>query len=276
MSFLDKSFMVLPMVFVIILGEIDISVGSTLALSSVVMGVLFSKGVPMPAAVIACLLTGAVCGLVNGLLVTRFKELSSTILTLSTMIVYRGFAYILLQDQSVGSFPKWFSYVGWGKIGELPFILLMFIIFAVLFGIVLHKTVFGRRIYAMGNNVTASEFSGIQVNRMKVIIFTLGGLMAGVSALFLTSKMGSTRPNIASGYELEVIAMVVLGGISTAGGKGRMIGAVISIFIIGFLRYGLGLANVTSQVLIIITGLLLIFAVMVPNLKFNILKKKKV
>ena len=100
--------------------------------------------------------------------------------------------------------------------------------------------------------------------------------MAGVSALFLTSKMGSTRPNIASGYELEVIAMVVLGGISTAGGKGRMIGAVISIFIIGFLRYGLGLANVTSQVLIIITGLLLIFAVMVPNLKFNILKKKKV
>ena len=122
MSFLDKSFMVLPMVFVIILGEIDISVGSTLALSSVVMGVLFSKGVPMPAAVIACLLTGAVCGLVNGLLVTRFKELSSTILTLSTMIVYRGFAYILLQDQSVGSFPKWFSYVGWGKIGELPFL----------------------------------------------------------------------------------------------------------------------------------------------------------
>ena len=98
MSFLDKSFMVLPMVFVIILGEIDISVGSTLALSSVVMGVLFSKGVPMPAAVIACLLTGAACGLVNGLLVTRFKELSSTILTLSTMIVYRGFAYILLQD----------------------------------------------------------------------------------------------------------------------------------------------------------------------------------
>ena len=276
MSFLDKSFMVLPMVFVIILGEIDISVGSTLALSSVVMGVLFSKGVPMPAAVIACLLTGAACGLVNGLLVTRFKELSSTILTLSTMIVYRGFAYILLQDQSVGSFPKWFSYVGWGKIGELPFILLMFIIFAVIFGIVLHKTIFGRRIYAMGNNVTASEFSGIQVNRMKVIIFTLGGLMAGVSALFLTSKMGSTRPNIASGYELEVIAMVVLGGISTAGGKGRMIGAVISIFIIGFLRYGLGLANVTSQVLIIITGLLLIFAVMVPNLKFNISKKKKV
>ena len=152
----------------------------------------------------------------------------------------------------------------------------MFIIFAVIFGIVLHKTIFGRRIYAMGNNVTASEFSGIKVNRMKVIIFTLGGLMAGVSALFLTSKMGSTRPNIASGYELEVIAMVVLGGISSVGGKGRMIGAVISIFIIGFLRYGLGLANVTSQVLIIITGLLLIFAVMVPNLKFKKSKKKKV
>ena len=275
MSFLDKSFMVLPMVYIIVLGEIDISVGSTLALSSVVMGVLFSKGVPMPAAIIACLLTGTACGMINGLLVTRFKELSSTILTLSTMIIFRGFAYTILQDQSVGNFPKWFSYLGWGKIGEIPFILIVFLVFALMFGIILHKTVFGRRVYAMGNNVTASEFSGIKVNKIKVLIFALGGLMAAVSAIFLTSKMGSTRPNIASGYELEVIAMVVLGGISTAGGKGRMIGAVISIFIIGFLRYGLGLANVTSQILIIITGLLLIFAVMVPNLKLNTWKKKK-
>ena len=275
MSFLDKSFMVLPMVYIIVLGEIDISVGSTLALSSVVMGVLFSKGVPMPAAIIACLLTGTACGMINGLLVTRFKELSSTILTLSTMIIFRGFAYTILQDQSVGNFPKWFSYLGWGKIGEIPFILIVFLVFALMFDIILHKTVFGSRAYAMVNNVTASEISGIKVNKIKVLIFALGGLMAAVSAIFLTSKMGSTRPNIASGYELEVIAMVVLGGISTAGGKGRMIGAVISIFIIGFLRYGLGLANVTSQILIIITGLLLIFAVMVPNLKLNTWKKKK-
>lgn len=119
----------------------------------------------------------------------------------------------------------------------------------------------------MGSNLTASQFSGIQVDKIKIIVFTLAGLMAAVTALFLTSRMGSTRPNIATGYELDVIAMVVLGGISTSGGKGRMIGAILAIFLIGFLRYGLGLVNVPAQALLVIIGLLLIAAVMVPQLK---------
>jgi rhamnose transport system permease protein len=127
----------------------------------------------------------------------------------------------------------------------------------------------------MGNNVTASRYSGIKVDKIKIIVFTVAGIMAAVTALFLTAKMGSTRPNIASGYELDVIAMVVLGGISTAGGKGRLIGAILSIFIIGFLKYGLGLINVKAQVLLIVIGLLLIFAVMIPNLKIGKRKLKK-
>ncbi len=275
MTFLDKAFIVLPMAFVIILGDIDISVASTVALSAVVMAVTYNAGVPMEMAMVICLLVGTLCGLVNGLLIVKFKELSAVIVTLSTMIIYRGIAYIILEDQASGKFPSWYKFLGWGYVGKIPFILIVFAVFAVIFALLLHKTTFGRRVYAMGNNITASRFSGVQVDKIKVVIFTLAGLMSAVTALFLTSRMGSTRPNVANGYELDVIAMVVLGGISTSGGKGRMTGAIISVFLIGLLRYGLGLKNVPAQALLIIIGLLLIFAVMIPNLKININKLRK-
>jgi rhamnose transport system permease protein len=267
MTFLDKAFMVFPMVFIIILRDIDISVASIVALASVIMAHLYSLGVPMELAVVICLFVGAICGLINGLLIVKFKELSAVIVTLSTMIIYRGIAYIILEDQSAGSFPEWFGFLGWGYVFGIPFILIAFIVMAVIFGLLLHKTTFGRRVYAIGNNPTAARFSGVQVDKIKIIVFTLAGIMAAITALFLTSRMGSTRPNVATGYELDVIAMVVLGGISTAGGKGRMLGAIIAVFLIGFLRNGLGLINMPAQVLMIIIGLLLIFAVMVPNLK---------
>lgn len=267
MTFLDKAFIVFPMVMVMILRDIDISVASIVALASVVMAHLYTLGVPMELAVLICLVVGAVCGLINGLLIVKFKELSAVIVTLATMIIYRGIAYIILEDQSAGSFPEWFGFFGWGYVYGIPSILLAFVVLAVIFGLLLHKTTFGRRVYAIGNNPTASRFSGVQVDKIKIIVFTLAGLMAAVTALFLTSRMGSTRPNVALGYELDVIAMVVLGGISTAGGKGKMIGAIIAIFLIGYLRYGLGLVNIPAQVLMIIIGMLLITAVMVPNLK---------
>lgn len=276
MTFLDKAFIVFPMVFVIILRDIDISVGSTVALSSVVMATTFNAGLPMQAAIILCLAVGAICGLINGLLIVKFKELSAVIVTLSTMIIYRGIAYIILEDQASGKFPHWFGFFGWGYVYGIPFILLVFFTFAIIYGILLHKTTFGRRVYAMGNNPVASLFAGVKVDRIKVIVFTLTGLMAAVTAIFLSSRMGSTRPNVASGYELEVIAMVVLGGISTAGGKGRMIGAIVAVFLLGFLRNGLGLINMPAQVLMIIIGLLLIFAVMGTNLKFSRKKHKNI
>ncbi len=267
MTFLDKAFIVLPMALVIVMGEIDISVGSTVALSAVLMGMVNAAGVPMPLAMALCLVVGCICGCINGVILTRFSELAPMIVTLSTMIIYRGIALILLEDQAVGRFPMWFEFFGWEYVGPVPFMLLTFVIMAVIFGLVLHKTTFGRQVYAIGSNRTASLFSGVPVDRIRITCYTLVGLMSGVTAIFLTSRMGSTRPNVAQGYELDVIAMVVLGGISTAGGKGRMIGAVMAVFIVGYLRYGLGLKNVSSQVLMIIVGLLLIFAVMLPNIK---------
>ncbi|RKP52993.1 ABC transporter permease [Cohnella endophytica] len=275
MGFLDKAFIVLPMVFIIMMGDIDISVGSIIALSSVVMGDLYAHGVPMPLAMIICLAVGTLCGWINGMLIVRYKELSAVIVTLATMTIYRGIAYILLKDQSVGKFPSWFKFLGWDYVGTLPFILIVFAVFAIAFGLLLHKTPFGRRVYAIGNNPTAARFSGVRVDRIKVIVFTLAGLMSAVTALFLTSRMGSTRPNIATGYELEVIAMVVLGGVSTAGGKGRMIGAILAVFLIGFLRYGLGLVNVSAQMLLIILGGLLIVSVAIPQLKSRFAIKRK-
>jgi len=146
---------------------------------------------------------------------------------------------------------------------------------AILFGILLHKTTFGRQIFAMGKNPTASRFSGVKVDRMKMIVFTLAGLMAGLTALFLASRMGSTRPNVANMYELDVIAMAALGGISTAGGKGKIIGTVIAVFIIGYLQYGLGLINIPAQTLLIVVGALLILAVAVPKIKLPSFMKRK-
>ncbi|MGO4376318.1 ABC transporter permease, partial [Paenibacillus sp. MCAF20] len=156
---------------------------------------LYNHGVPMELAVLICLAVGALCGWVNGMLIVRFKELSSVIVTLATMIIYRGIAYILLEDQASGSFPSWFKFLGWDYIGGIPFILIAFAAAVIIFAYLLHKTTFGRKVYAIGNNPTAALYSGVPVDRIKVIVFTLAGLMAAVTALFLTSRMGSTRPN---------------------------------------------------------------------------------
>lgn len=268
MIFLDKSFIVFPMAFIMIMREIDISVGSTVALSSVMMATAYNVlGMPMEIAIIICLVVGALCGFFNGLLITKFPELSAVIITLATMILYRGIAYIILENQASGNFPEWFGFFGWGYVFGIPFILIAFVLVVLIFGLVLHKTTFGRKVYAIGHNDITSRFSGINVNKTKLIVYTLAGLMAAFTAIFLASRMGSTRPNVANAYELDVIAMAALGGISTAGGKGRLVGTVISIFIIGYLQYGLGLINIPSQTLMIIIGMLLLFAVVVPKLK---------
>jgi rhamnose transport system permease protein len=269
MTFLDKAFIVLPMTMVIILGNIDISVGSNVALSAVVMAVSYNAGLPMPLAILACLTVATLCGAINGILMTKFKELSSVIVTLATMIIFRGIAYVILEDQASGKFPSWYSSLGWGSIGPVPLMLIAFAICAAVFWILLHKTSFGRKIFGMGNNLVASRYSGVKTDSVIMIVSVLTGLMAGVTALFLTSRMGSTRPNVAQGYELEVIAMVVLGGVSTSGGKGKLAGPLLAIFIIGFLNYGLGLVNIQAQILLIIVGSLLILSVLVLNIRFG-------
>ena len=269
MSFLDKAFMVLPMTFVLLLGKIDISVGSTVALSAVALGLSYQAGLPMILAIMVALLVGTLAGFINGFLITRYHELPSMILTLGTLTLYRGLSYILLENQSISGFPDWFQTLGWGYIGSVPIMFIVFALFAAFFIILMHKTAFGREISAIGFNERTSKYSGIKVNKRIIITFTMMGFMAAVTALFLASRMSSVRADIAVGYELEVIAMVVLGGVSTSGGVGKMVGPVIAVFIIGFLRYGLGLINVSSQVITMIIGVLLIGSVLVTKFKIN-------
>jgi rhamnose transport system permease protein len=154
----------------------------------------------------------------------------------------------------------------------IPFIVIAFVIVAVAFGLLLHKTTFGRAVFGMGHNATACRYSGVKTDRVIFIVFMLNGLMAAVTALFLTSRMGSTRPNVAIGYELEVIAMVALGGVSTSGGIGRIGGPILAIFIIGFLSYGMGLANLQAPIVLVVIGLLLILSVLTHKIRFG--KKK--
>ena len=158
-SFLKKAFVALPMIFILVLGDIDISVGSTIALSSVIMAVsYYDFGVPMIGAVFICLFVSALCGFINGLLQTKFIELAPMIVTLGTQILYRGIAEAILKDQAAGNFPKWFTNLYWGKIGIVPYMLIIFAIFVIVFGVVLHKTSFGRRLYAIENNLKANFF----------------------------------------------------------------------------------------------------------------------
>lgn len=273
-TFLDKAFIVFPMMMVIILGKIDISVGSTVALSAVIMAVSYNAGLPMPAAIVLCLLVGTAAGAFNGVLIARFKELSFVIVTISTMMIYRGIAYVILGDQASGGLPAWYGFFGWGSVMGLPFILIAFIAAAVCFGVLLHKTSFGRAIYGMGHNAVACRYSGVNTDRILMTVFTINGLMAAVTAVFLTSRMGSTRPNVAMGYELEVIAMVVLGGVSTSGGIGRIGGPILAIFIVGFLSYGMGLANLQAPVVLVVIGLLLIVSVLALRIRFTTGKRK--
>ena len=265
--FCDKAILVFPMMLVILLGDIDISVASIMSLSAVVMGVTYNGGLPMGAAIALALLVGTACGFFNGILLVKFKELSSMIVTLVGQIIFRGIASIILEDGAAGGFPEWFQYLGWGFVGKVPFILIFFILEAVVFFYVIHCTRFGRQIYAMGNNETTARYSGIQTDKIRLIIFTVMGLFSAIAALFLASKLSSVRPSVAKGYEMDVIAMVVLGGVSNNGGKGRVLGVVIATFIVGLLRYGLGIINIPSQTIMIIVGALLIVAVIIPNLK---------
>ncbi|MDR1470089.1 MAG: ABC transporter permease, partial [Spirochaetaceae bacterium] len=269
MNFLDKAFIVLPMMLVIILGNIDISVGSIVALTSVLMAVIYNAGIPMQIALVAALVIGTALGGVNSLLLIKFRELPAMIVTLSTMTIYRGAAYVILENRASGGFPTWYSFLAWGYVGPIPFIFIVFVVAAVIFGLLLHRTSFGRNIYGMGSNLLACRYSGVRTDRILLIVGLLTGLMSAVCAIFLTSRMGSTRPNVAMNYELDVIAMVVLGGVSTSGGTGRIAGPLLAIFIIGFLNYGLGLINVSAQLILIILGLLLVLSVLVMNLKIR-------
>ena len=209
-----------PMALLIIAGEIDLSVAAIIALASTAMGYAVQLGVGTPGLVLIGLAVGLACGAFNGLLVTRLG-LPSIVVTIGTMSLFRGIAYIVLGDKAFTGYPAGFAFFGQGYVWWVfSFELVLFAILAVVYGVLLHRTSFGRTVYAIGNNPTAALFSGVRVARVKFILFLLTGLMSGVAAVCLTSRLGSTRPSIALGWELEIVTMVVLGGVSILGGSG--------------------------------------------------------
>lgn len=263
-NFTEKALIAFAMALLIIAGEIDLSVAAIIALASTAMGYAAQLGVGAPGLVAIGITTGLACGAFNGLLVAGLK-LPSIVVTIGTMSLFRGISYIVLGDQAFGKYPADFAYFGQGYVfWVFSFEFVLFLVMACLFAILLHRTNFGRHVYVIGNNPLAARFSGIPVERVKFILFLLTGLMSGIAAVCLTSRLGSTRPSIAQGFELEVVTMVVLGGVSILGGSGTIAGVVIAAFVMGLVTFGLGLLNVPGIVMSIFIGLLLIITIALP------------
>ncbi|TPW30252.1 ABC transporter permease [Pararhizobium mangrovi] len=263
-NFTERAMIGFAMALLIISGEIDLSVASIIALASTAMGAAAAAGFGIPVLVVVALVVGLVCGAFNGFLVTRLG-LPSIVVTIGTLSLFRGIAFIVLGDQAYTSYPSGFSWFGMGYVfWVVTFELVLFVVFAVIYGIVLHKTNFGRQVTVIGNNPTAALFSGIRVARVKFILFLLTGVMSGIAAVCLTARLGSTRPSIALGWELEVVTMVVLGGVNILGGSGTIPGVVLGAMIMGMVTFGLGLLNVPGTVMSIFTGILLIAVIALP------------
>ncbi|RBO85763.1 monosaccharide ABC transporter membrane protein (CUT2 family) [Marinomonas aquiplantarum] len=265
-NFTEKALIALPMAMLIIAKEIDISVAAIISLSSTLMGLVAQMGAPVYGVVFVGVLVGSACGLFNGVLVTRFK-IPSIVVTIGTMSLFRGISYILLGDQVVRDYPDGFEFFGQGYVyWVFSFELVLFVLFALLFYWLLHRTTFGRYTYAIGNNPTASYYSGIKVDKHRLTLFTLVGVMSGIAAVLLTSRLGSTRPSIAMGWELSIITMVVLGGVSILGGSGTIGGVVLAVILMGLVTFGMGLLNIPGIVMTIIVGVMLIVVVSLPVL----------
>jgi rhamnose transport system permease protein len=264
---MEKAIMALPMTLIIISGEIDLSVASILGLASVLLGVAWNAGFPLWLAICLVLLMGAVAGLFNGLLVTRLG-LPSLVVTLGTLALYRGLGYVIMGDQAVSNFPADFTNFGFGSVpGTLvPWPFIVFLLLALLFLGLLHRSWIGRQIYATGNNQEAAKFAGIHVARLKMLLFVLSGLLSALAGIIFTSRFASARPDNALGFELDVVTIVLLGGVNIFGGRGTLVGVILSLFIIGALRNALGLANISGDIQNIVVGTLLIFSVLGPNI----------
>ncbi|WP_127792060.1 ABC transporter permease [Agromyces sp. LHK192] len=252
----------LPMTLIMITGEIDLSVASIVGLSSVTTGVLTQAGVPFEAAAVIALVVGAACGAINGFLVT-VVGLPSLAVTIGTLALFRGLAVGLLGTTAITDFPEFWTDLAKARVGgsNIPVVLFLFLALLVVFVVLLHFTPFGRGIYAIGLSKAAAHFSGVHVERTKLILFVLSGVISALAGIFYTLRFGSARGDNATGLELQVIAAVVLGGVSVFGGRGAIPGVIAGVLLIGVLASALRLANVTSDVINIITGALLVLSV---------------
>jgi rhamnose transport system permease protein len=255
-------FIALPMTLIIVTGEIDLSVASTMGLSSVILGTLHEGGMPIELAGLVALIVGALAGALNGFLVT-VVGLPSLAVTIGTLALYRGLAVGLLGTKAVTEFTKFWTDLAKSKIGDtsIPSVTILFVVLAIAFAILLHFTPFGRGIFAIGLNDEAARFSGIRVERTKFILFMLSGVISALAGIYYTLRFGTARGDNATGLELSVIAAVLLGGVSIFGGRGALHGVIAGVLLIGALGSALRLASITSDVINIITGVLLVLSV---------------
>lgn len=265
----------LPMTLIIITGEIDLSVASMVGLSSVLLGTLHQAGLPIEIAGLIAILAGAIGGAINGFLVT-VVGLPSLAVTIGSLALYRGLAVGLLGTKAVTEFTEFWTDLAKSKIADtgIPGIMIPFVILAIIFAIVLHFTTFGRGIFSIGLSPEAATFSGVNVNRTKFILFVLAGAVSAFAGIYYTLRFGSARGDNATGLELQVIAAVLLGGVSIFGGRGALHGVIAGVLLIGVLASALRLANVTADVINIITGVLLVLSVVSTSFLAWLQKKR--
>ncbi|NBX04543.1 MAG: ABC transporter permease [Betaproteobacteria bacterium] len=272
-NFSEKGLLALAMALLIVCGEIDLSIAASLALCSLAMGYSMRAGAGPWGITAAALVTGGVAGAFNGILVTRY-QLPSIVATIGTLSLYRGLALVALGDQSISGYPEVFSTLGNAYLGQLigvpwltiPIEFVLLLLLALATGLFLHRTTWGRRVYAIGANPVAARFSGIAADRYRFALFVFAGLTAGLAAILLTGRIGSTRPNIAMGWELDAITMVILGGVAIEGGRGSIVGTLLAVLLLGVLTFGMGMANITGIVMSMVIGVLLIASMVLPRL----------
>lgn len=254
----------LPMTLVIITAEIDISVGSMVGLCATTMALSIEAGLPVPVAMVAGIVVGMLAGFVNGAIVV-FGGLPSLVVTIGTLALYRGIAQIILKERGVSDFPDWYQEIGFGTVAAtpIPWSVVIFLAFFAGFAVYLHRTRFGRVLYAIGNNREAARFSGINVDRTLLGVFVASGAMCSLAAIVLTAYLASARSDTAIGLELPVITAVVLGGVNIFGGSGTLGGVLISLMVLAFVQNSLGLAGVTPEEQQIVTGAVLIVTLVV-------------
>lgn len=265
----SNALIVFGMTFVILTGGIDLSVGSILALSSALTAGLLGSGMPVTLAILISLILGCILGMMNGLLIS-YGKLAPFIVTLATMTIFRGATLVYTNGNPITkglSDTFLFQFLGQGYIVGIPFpVIIMFIVFIVLY-VLLHKTAFGKSVYAIGGNEKAAYISGVKLNKVKIIIYSISGIMASISGLIITSRLSSAQPTAGASYEMDAIAAVVLGGTSLSGGKGRILGTLIGALIIGVLNNGLNIIGVSAFWQQVVKGVVILIAVLIDRFK---------
>jgi rhamnose transport system permease protein len=262
---IEKIIVAITMTFIIINGEIDLSVASVMGMAACIMARLYELGAPLEIGILAGLAAGALAGAFNGFWIA-FVGLPSLAVTLAGLVAYRGIARIMLEDRSIGGFPAWFNALGQQPVlGSLTLGIVVFLTLFIAAAVILHRTAFGRYVYAIGSSKEAAIYAGVRVRRVKMSLFIASGTVAALAGLLIAARFGAVRGNTADGFELDIITMVLLGGVSIFGGSGTLIGVGLAILIILNLRNGMSLLNITGNTQTLVIGVLLILSVLIPN-----------